>query len=527
MMIHTSETSARTTEADALIVGVIQGDDGPRPGPGARDVDEALGGTLADLLTALDATGRPEEITKIPAAGRLPVPMIVAVGLGPGTGTGTGGPDGDGARFHPETLRRAAGAAVRALTSGRPPARTGDQATAPANGGKRHIALALPARDAAEAEAVALGGLLGGYAFRRYRTSGTSPDAELTLLTGLAGTEAQAAADRAQVLADAVALVRDLVNTSPSDLFPETFAAEAQRVAAACGLAVEVLDEKALAEGGYGGIVAVGQGSVHPPRLVRLAYTHPDASRTVVLAGKGITFDSGGLSLKPPKSMEWMKSDMGGAAAVLGALQAISVLKPAVNVIGYLPLAENMPSGSAQRPSDVITIRGGKTVEVLNTDAEGRLVLADALARSADDAPDLLVDIATLTGAQLVALGSRVAGVMANDDGLASDVAAAAEQAGEAAWPMPLPDELRKGLDSSVADLSNVSSDRNGGMLVAGLFLREFVPDGVPWAHLDIAGPSFNESEPFGYTPRGGTGAATRALVQVAQDVADGKLASK
>jgi leucyl aminopeptidase len=175
----------------------------------------------------------------------------------------------------------------------------------------------------------------------------------------------------------------------------------------------------------------------------------------------------------------------------------------------------------------VITIRGGKTVEVLNTDAEGRLVLADALARSADDSPDLLVDIATLTGAQLVALGSRVAGVMANDDGLASDVAAAAEQAGEAAWPMPLPDELRKGLDSSVADLSNVSSDRNGGMLVAGLFLREFVPDGVPWAHLDIAGPSFNESEPFGYTPRGGTGAATRALVQIAQDVADGKLASK
>ncbi|HEY4465164.1 MAG TPA: leucyl aminopeptidase [Streptosporangiaceae bacterium] len=525
MMIHTSETSARATEADALIVGVIQAADGPRPAPGARDADEALGGTLADLLTALDATGRPEEITKIAAAGRLPVPVVVAVGLGPGAGDG--GPDGDGPRFDPETLRRAAGAAVRALTSGRAPAGPGDQTATPASGGKRHIALALPARDAAEAEAVALGGLLGGYSFRRYRTSGTSPDAELTLLTGLAATEAQAAAGRAQVLADAVTLVRDLVNTAPSDLFPETFTAEAQRVAAACGLAVEVLDEKTLAEGGYGGIVAVGQGSVHPPRLVRLAYTHPDASRTVVLAGKGITFDSGGLSLKPPKSMEWMKSDMGGAAAVLGALQAISALKPAVNVIGYLPLAENMPSGSAQRPSDVITIRGGKTVEVLNTDAEGRLVLADALARSADDSPDLLVDIATLTGAQLVALGPRVAGVMANDDGLASDVAAAAEQAGEAAWPMPLPDELRKGLDSSVADLSNVSSDRNGGMLVAGLFLREFVPDGVPWAHLDIAGPSFNESEPFGYTPRGGTGAATRALVQIAQDVADGKLASK
>jgi leucyl aminopeptidase len=524
MTIHTSETSAHATEADALIVGVIQGADGPRPAPGARDTDEALGGTLADLLTALDATGRPEEITKIPTAGRLPVPQIVAVGLGSGSG---GAPDGDGARFDPETLRRAAGAAVRVLTAGRTPARPGNGAVTPGtsvNGGKRHIVLALPARDAAEAEAVALGALLGGYAFRRYRTLATSPDAELTLLTGLAGAAGQAAADRAQVLADAVTLVRDLVNTGPSDLFPVTFAAEAQRVAAACGLAVEVLDENALADGGYGGILGVGQGSVHPPRLVRLAYSHPDAARTLVLAGKGITFDSGGLSLKPPKSMEWMKADMGGAAAVLGALQAISVLQPAVNVIGYLPLAENMPSGSAQRPSDVITIRGGKTVEVLNTDAEGRLVLADALARAADDSPDLIVDIATLTGAQLVALGPRVCGVMANDDALAAGVAAAAGRAGEAAWPMPLPDELRKGLDSSVADLTNVPPDRNGGMLVAGLFLREFVADGVPWAHIDIAGPSFNEAEAFGYTPRGGTGAAARALVQIAQDVADGKL---
>ena len=192
------------------------------------------------------------------------------------------------------------------------------------------------------------------------------------------------------MLADAVTLVRDLVNTGPSDLVPATFAAEAQRVAAAAGLDIEVLDEHQLAEGGYGGILGVGQGSVHPPRLVRLAYTHPDATRTLVLVGKGITFDSGGLSLKPPKSMEWMKSDMGGAAAVLGALQAISALSPVVNVVGYLSLAENMPSGSAQRPSDVITIHGGKTVEVLNTDAEGRLVMADAMARSAQDSPDLL-----------------------------------------------------------------------------------------------------------------------------------------
>jgi leucyl aminopeptidase len=447
--------------------------------------------------------------------------VIVAVGLGQ-----LG--DGEDARFDPETLRRGAGAAVRVLTAGRRPAGPGLNGSAgTAHGEKRHIALALPARDAAEAGAVALGALLGGYAFRRYRTTGITTDAELTLLTSLPAEAADPVAERAQALADAVTLVRDLVNTGPSDLVPATFAAEAQRVAAACGLDIEVLDEHQLAEGGYGGILGVGQGSVHPPRLVRLAYTHPDATRTLALVGKGITFDSGGLSLKPPKSMEWMKSDMGGAAAVLGALQAIAALRPAVNVVGYLAMAENMPSGSAQRPSDVITIHGGKTVEVLNTDAEGRLVMADAMAKSADDSPDLLIDIATLTGAQLVALGSRVAGVMANDDELAAGIADASVRSGEPAWAMPLPEELRKGLDSAVADLANVSGDRNGGMLVAGIFLREFVPDGVAWAHLDIAGPSYNESGPFGYTPRGGTGAAARALVQIAEDVADGKLPSQ
>ena len=261
-----------------------------------------------------------------------------------------------------------------------------------------------PARDEAEAEAVTLGALLGGYVFSRYRNGGQQPATELTLL---ADEDAAAGVARAEVIADAVALVRDLVNTSPSHLYPASFAAEAEQVAAASGLDVEVLDEQALADGGYGGITGVGQGSVHPPRLVRLAYSHPDATKTVVFAGKGITFDSGGLSLKPPKAMETMKSDMGGAAAVLAALQAIAALGPAVNVVGYLPLAENMPGGTAQRPSDVITIYGGKTVEVLNTDAEGRLVLADALARSAADSPDLLVDVATLTGAQVVALGNR------------------------------------------------------------------------------------------------------------------------
>jgi leucyl aminopeptidase len=492
--LRTSQESPRDANADAIIVGVAQGPDGPVPAPGAEEVDAALGGNLIETLAALGATGKAEEVTKIASAGKLTAPLIAAVGLG--------SPADGPAPFDGEALRRAAGAAVRALTNGKP----------------LRVALSLPARGGAEAEAVALGALLGGYTFGRY--TGKKQDTDVILLGG----DTAGAAARARVLADSMTLVRDLVNTGPSDLYPATMAAEADRVAGAAGLDIEVLDEKALADGGYGGLTGVGQGSVHPPRLARVAYTNPDAAKTVVLVGKGITFDSGGLSLKPPKSMEAMKSDMGGAAAVLAAVSAVAQLGPAVNVVGYLCMAENMPSGTAQRPSDIITIYGGRTVEVLNTDAEGRLVMADALARSAADSPDLLIDVATLTGAQLVALGPRIMGVMANDDAVLTGVVDAARRAGEGAWPMPLPEELRKGLDSPVADIANVSQERTGGMLVAGLFLREFVPDGVRWAHLDIAGPAYHEGEPYGYTPKGGTGAAVRLLVQIALDVADGRL---
>jgi leucyl aminopeptidase len=469
-------------------------------------VDAALGGTLAATLAALEATGKQDEITRIASGGAVTAPLIVAVGLGPD--------DEGGERGRLESLRRAAGSAVRALSGGKPRA----------DGIARSVVISLPARDAAEVEAVALGALLGRYKFTRYRENGepTAQPAAITVLTSAAG--ADAAARRAQTLADAMALVRDLVNTSPLHLYPETFAAEAEQVAGAAGLELEVLDAEALALGGYGGITGVGQGSAHPPRLVRLSYQQPDATKTVVFVGKGITFDSGGLSLKPSNAMETMKSDMSGAAAVLGALQAIAALGPKVNVVGYLPMAENMPGGAAQRPSDVITIFGGKTVEVLNTDAEGRLVMADAIARSGQDSPDLVVDVATLTGAQVVALGQRVAGVMGSDDDVAAAVAESARRAGEQAWPMPLPPELRKGLDSGVADIANVAGERAGGMLVAGLFLREFVPDGVRWAHVDIAGPAFHGGEPYGYIAKGGTGAAVRMLVQIASDVADGSL---
>ena len=316
-----SNSLPRSADADAVVIGVLKGPDGPLLAPGAADIDDALGGDLAATLATLGATGQAEEITRLPGGGRLAAPLIVAVGLGP-------------APLRTEDLRRAAGAAARAITA----SAAASQPDAGRETPGPRIALALPAEDPAQAEAAALGALLGGYSFRRYRQA-AAPPASVTVLTG--GSDTGDASKRAQVLADAVSLARDLVNTAPSDLYPATLAAEAERVAAASGLDAEVLDEKALAENGYGGILGVGQGSVHPPRLVRLEYTPPPGAHppaTVVFIGKGITFDSGGLSLKPPKSMETMKSDMGGAAAIIGAMQAIAALSPAVHV-SRLPAA--------------------------------------------------------------------------------------------------------------------------------------------------------------------------------------------
>ena len=504
--IATSESAPETAEADVLVIGVIQNPAGPAAAPGIAGVDEALGGTLAGALSALGATGELEEISKIPGGGKLPAALVIAVGLGDAPA--------DGAPFDAERLRRAAGAALR-VAGARKAGGNGNDAPA----GKA-VTLALPALTPDEAEAVTTGALLGAYSFRKYRSS-PAADLAVTVLTDNGNADA---VRRGQVVAKAVNLVRDLVNTSPLDLPPAGLAAEAERAAAEAGVAVEVLDEAALASGGFGGLIGVGQGSTRPPRLVRLSYTHPEATRTVAFVGKGITFDSGGLSLKPAKSMETMKCDMSGAAAVLAATVAAADLALPVNVVGYLCAAENMPGGAAQRPSDIITIYGGKTVEVLNTDAEGRLVLADGIVRAGEDNPVLIVDVATLTGAATVALGNRTAGVMGSSDEVAAEVAAIMRNAGEPAWAMPLPEELRSGLDSTVADMTNVSADRGGGMLTAGLFLKEFVPDGVAWAHLDIAGPAFNEKGPFGYTPKGGTGAAARALIAIAAETAAGRL---
>ncbi|MGP4002075.1 leucyl aminopeptidase [Streptomyces sp. 8N706] len=508
-----SSSSAATLRADAVVIGVAKGEKGPVVASGAEAVDKAFDGKLATVLETLGATGGEGEVTKLPAPSGLKAPVVLAVGLGDTPDKGEG--------YGAEALRRAAGAAARALS------------------GSKKGAFALPVGSAADAAAVAEGALLGAYAFTAYRNSNgngtgngkknaddkTTPLAEVTLLGAKPRDKAfKAAAERATALAAEVNRARDLVNTPSNDLTPKAFAAAAQTAAKEHGLKAEVLDEKALAKGGYGGLTGVGQGSANPPRLVRLAYTHPKAKKTLALVGKGITYDSGGISLKPAGHNETMKCDMSGAAAVFAAVVAAARLGLEVNVTGWLALAENMPSGSATRPGDVLRMYSGKTVEVLNTDAEGRLVLADALTRASEEKPHAIVDVATLTGAMILALGNRTFGIMANDEAFRTAVHGIAEEAGEQSWPMPLPKELRKSMDSPVADLANIG-ERAGGGLVAGLFLKEFVGDGITWAHLDIAGPAFHEGAPFGYTPKGGTGSAVRTLVRLAERTAAGDLA--
>ncbi|MFN8146711.1 MAG: leucyl aminopeptidase [Candidatus Nanopelagicales bacterium] len=454
---------------------------------------------LAESLAALGATGKADEIVKLPGAGISAAPLIVAVGLGAGP-------------WSEERLRRAAGEAARALA------------------GTRRAVVAIPHDSPAALDAVVQGLLLGAYDFTEYRVDSKaahSPVGRITLHVGDAkDPQTLAAVARGRTIAESVNLARDLVNTPADDLVPDDFAAIALGQAEAHGLGIEVLDEKALEEGGFGGILAVGKGSAHPPRLVRLTYRPDGAKGHLALVGKGITFDTGGISIKPSAGMHEMKGDMGGAAATLGAIVAAARLGTQVDITAYLCLAENMPSGRAQKPGDVYRAYGGKTVEVLDTDAEGRLVMADALVRAQEDKPDVLVDLATLTGAAVIALGSRTAGIMSNDDDLRDAVHDAAVRAGETTWPMPQPEELRSHLDSHVADIANIPlvGRREGGMLSASIFLREFVKDSQRWAHIDIAGPAYNGHRAWGCTPRGGTGFAVRTLTQLAEDIADGEV---
>ncbi|MET7535759.1 leucyl aminopeptidase [Streptomyces sp. NPDC055059] len=503
-----STAAASGLRADAIVVGVAKGAASKSGGlvvaPGAEAVDKAYDGKLAAVLETLGASGGEGEVTKLPAPSGFKAPVVLAVGLGPV-------PEKD-ETYDAEALRRAAGVAARTLA------------------GAKKAAFALPVEDSGDAGAIAEGALLGAYSFDAYKESaqdgknGKAPLAEIALLGAKPRDKAfKAAVERALAVTEELNRARDLVNTPPNDLTPEAFAAVASAAAKEHGIKVQVLDEKALVKGGFGGILGVGAGSEAPPRLVKLSYTSSKADKHLAFVGKGITYDSGGISLKPAGHNETMKCDMAGAAAVFAAVVAAARLGLKVNVTGWLALAENMPSGSATRPGDVLRMYSGKTVEVLNTDAEGRLVLADAIAKASEETPDAIVDVATLTGAMMLALGNRTFGIMANDDAFRTSIHEVAEEVGEPSWPMPLPSDLRKGMDSATADIANMG-ERMGGGLVAGLFLQEFVGEGITWAHLDIAGPAFNEGGASGYTPKGGTGSAVRTLVRLAERTADGDL---
>jgi len=474
--------------ADLLAVPVFAG---AELGPGAEEAVAALDAPVTPLFQARGFTGKAGEALALPTLGRLPAATLLLLGVG------------ERAKADAEVLRQAAAAIVRHAAGARRAVTTLPQA--------------LPTDPAAAVRAVAEGALLAAYRFDKYKrtkTDGSRPPAVLGTLALVPGDARRAALTGAvaagQARAAATNLARDLSNEPANAMHPDDLAAAARRLLAGKGVTVKVKDERELAKEGFGGIVGVGQGAEHPPRLVELSYRPRGASGTVVLVGKGITFDSGGLSLKPADSMKTMKTDMSGAAAVVGAMSALADLDVKVAVTGYLAAAENMPSGRATRPGDILTMKNGRTVEVLNTDAEGRLVMADALALGASAKPDAIVDVATLTGACVVALGTRYTGLMGNDEALVTELLDAAADAGEPTWRLPLPPEYRKDIESDVADLKNIG-DRYAGALVAGLFLEEFV-DGRPWVHLDIAGPARSEADD-GYLVKGSTGAAVRTLL--------------
>lgn len=478
---------AEEIEADVLVVGATSGPDGPTLlAPDAY-------ASIADQLDVVGVTGAADELVRLPDTIGAST-AIAVIGLGK--------------VYDADAVRRAAGAATRKLA------------------GSAHVVIAIPFPGSDEAEAALEGAALGTYRFTASKGTGSpAPKDAVSQITVVVPEEFEVGTEHAVAVASAIALVKDLGNTSPLDLFPQSFAEAAQAAVADLPVEVTVWDEHALEADGFGGILGVGQGSSRLPRLVKLAYSPEGAETHLALVGKGITFDSGGLSLKPPTSMVGMKYDMLGAATVLAVLKAVAELRLPVRVTAWLCLAENLPSGTAIRPNDVLTIRGGRTVEVLNTDAEGRLVLADGLVAASEEHPDAIIDVATLTGAAVVALGRTYTAVMGDVD-LVTDLITTGEATGEQLWPMPLPPELREVISSDIADIANVKPGNTAaGALIAGVFLQEFVgtrsdedDTRIPWAHLDIAGTGDRSDGPSGFTTKGPTGVAVRTLLAMAED---------
>ncbi len=495
--------SPAKTRTDLVVIGVARTSKGDlQVCPGAEDVAAAYGRRFKPLLTSMGFRGDPGEVLRVPTAGTIKAAQLLVVGLGAHDG------------LTHEKVRRASGEAAR---------NTGNAAS---------VALALPAHDADHVRAVADGFVSGSYSFKRYKSGSDDAGlADVAILSDAARRQdAIAALDAARSVGHLVNRARDWVNTPPNDLTPELFAdAVVQLGKELTGrrkpkVDIEVLGVEQLEELGCGGILGVGQGSANGPRLVKLTWAPEDARASVSFVGKGITYDSGGLNIKPGSSMATMKYDMGGAAAVLASTFAIAELGLPVAVTTYAPMAENMISGAAMRPGDVLTMYDGQTVEITNTDAEGRLILADALAMAAQGEHDAIIDVATLTGACIVALGEKVAGLFGDDETTAA-MTAAAETSGENMSRLPITEERREAVrDSKIADLLQSDWVRWGSSLYAAAFLREFVGD-KRWAHIDIAGPAYNGGGPWGHVPSGATGYAISTLVAYAAALADAGVA--
>ncbi|HWB09160.1 MAG TPA: leucyl aminopeptidase [Pirellulales bacterium] len=481
MQISTIEVSVLRAEVDAVVVGLFS--EGELT-PAAAEIDRASGGLVSRLLKNQEVTGKAYELMPLWGVAGVAATQVLLVGLG------------KRAAFDRGTALRTAAAAARQLAAKE----------------RGRVAFYLPtAESAALAASGVAGAIMGCQGQDLYRAERKRhPLGDLLWAGGSADS-----LSTGRVLGESVNLARRLVNQPPQELYPETFAALAAEVAEESGLAVELWDRDRLEREGCGALLAVSQGSVRPPRLVMLEHRGgtPDQA-PLAFVGKGVTFDSGGLSLKPNDSMKTMKCDMAGAATVLAALRAIAYLKLPVNVIGLMGLVENMPSGSAMKLGDVLRARNGKTIEVMNTDAEGRLVLADVLDVACSRKPSRIVDLATLTGACVVALGTDVAGAMTNDQPWCDAVLAAARECGEPLWQLPMFDEYRDDIRSEVADIRNTGEGRWAGAIAGAKFLQEFVGD-IPWVHLDIAGPAFLE-KPKPWLDGGGTGAFVRTLVELA-----------
>ena len=368
----------------------------------------------------------------------------------------------------------------------------------------------------AAAQAVAEGLELGVYGFDEYKSKAKKVKLTRVTVAGSTAAAVKRGLDTGSAVAAGQMLARDLVNEPGGTLTAPAFARRVATMAKSAGLQAKVMDLAAIKKAKLGGLLGVNRGSTNQPRFVELTYRPSGKSKgTLAFVGKGITFDAGGLSIKTGQGMMTMKCDMGGAAAVVGAMSALKAVGTPVRVKAYLPMTDNMLGGDATRPGDVLRIRNGKTIEVLNTDAEGRLILADALSLASEAKPDAIVDLATLTGACMVALGPKIAGLMSNDDGFADAVSAAADRAGERVWRLPLPDDYKSQFESPIADMKNIGT-AHGGAITAGLILSEFVADDIPWVHLDIAGPAWTDNEDSEHR-KGGTGFGVRTLVELAR----------